>query len=72
MTNRTKLYSIAVEDNEIRILKRKDILEEIVLKLDTLMEYNDYLERVINDRYCKLIEAIRDPKNIYDPIMDDE
>lgn len=36
------------------------------------IKYNDYLENLINEKYWKFIESIRESKNIYNPIMDNK
>ena len=72
MKKQKQFHTLVVEDNSIYVTKRQHILEEILYKLNTLIEYNYILEDLVHnnqDTLKKLLSTMEKEKN-HNPSLD--
>ena len=73
MKQNRKVYTVIVEDNNIHIKRRDELMENILYRLSMIHEYVDEFD----DKLASIIYQLdkikqNQEKKDYDPIMDDD
>lgn len=66
MINKGKYYTLYVGDNDIRIVGRKQMLEQLMYKINMIYAYVDELDDLVNkhgNQLEEILEEIREKKN---------